>query len=633
MTRLQLFLASLSLSGFAAFVTPALAQTPSDPPPQEEQGRAVARLSLMNGDASVRRGDSGEWVAASVNAPLLAEDSIHVAPGGYAEVQFDHSNYLRVAGDSEARISTLDNGRYGVQVIKGLVTFRVLRQNSAMVEVATPQVAVRPGPGGAVRVELLAEGYSRISVRTGDADVFTPKGVEKIRPGSLMMVRGSAQDPEFQVTAAAVPDEWDQFNDKRDRDLLAAKAYQYVSPEVSGAEDLDQYGHWATDAQYGSVWVPTVAADWAPYRSGRWVWEDFYGWTWVAYEPWGWAPYHYGSWYHRAGLGWAWYPGAVNRHHYWRPALVAFFGYGGFGVGIGGGIGWVPLAPFEVYRPWYGRGWYGGRNVVVNNVTVVNNTNITNIYRNARVAGGVHGVASQEFTGGKFGAIRPLGSQQLQSASLMRGALPVQPSQANLRFSERTPTAIGSSRAPVTQNFASRMQTGSTRTPFTQQQSAFNGISRSGAQGAAAVTGTANSGGWQRFGSTPNSTRSAASAPPRPTQQSFASPSAGGTSSSAGWQRFGQPSGSTSARPQAPQQQQRSYSAPSYQAPQQRYSAPPQRYSAPQSSGRPVQVAPPMVQQRSAPAPSYSRPSGGSSAPARSSGGSSHSSGQGHSRR
>ncbi len=620
MTRLQLFLASLSLSGFAAFVTPALAQGPAEQPPAEEPGRAVARVSLMNGDASVRRGDSGEWVAATVNAPLLAEDSIHVAPGGYAEVQFDHSNYLRVAGDSEARISTLDNGRFGVQVIKGLVTFRVLRQNAAMAEVATPQVAVRPGPGGAVRVELLAEGYSRISVRAGEADVFTPKGVEKIRPGSMMMVRGTAQDPEFQMTAAAVPDEWDQFNEKRDRDLLAAKSYQYVSPEVSGAEDLDNYGHWATDAQYGSVWVPTVGADWAPYRSGRWVWEDFYGWVWVAYEPWGWAPYHYGSWYYRTGLGWAWYPGPVNRHHYWRPALVAFFGHGGFSVGIGyGGIGWVPLAPFEIYRPWYGRGWYGGRTTIVNNVTVVNNTNITNVYRNARVTGAVSGVTAQDFTGGRFGTIRPVGAQQLQSASLMRGAVPVQPTAANLRFADRTTTTFGT-RAAANQNFASRMSAQSTRTPFAQQQAAFNGVSRAAAapvsrpMAGTTSAGTANHGGWQRFGSTPATTQrmSQPTAGTRP-----ATSYSGTTSQSAGWQRFGQPSGGATGQSVQPQRQ---YSAPA---------APQQRYSAPQSSGRAVQVAPPMVQQRSAPAPAPSR---SSSAPARSSGGS-RSAGQSHPKR
>ena len=39
-------------------------------------GRGVARVSLMNGDVSVSRGDSGDALAAAVNAPLMAEDRL-----------------------------------------------------------------------------------------------------------------------------------------------------------------------------------------------------------------------------------------------------------------------------------------------------------------------------------------------------------------------------------------------------------------------------------------------------------------------------------------------------------------------------------------------------------------------------
>ncbi len=52
------------------------------------------------------------------------------------------------------------------------------------------------------------------------------------------------------------------------------------------------------------------------------------------------------------------------RYPYWAPAYVGFFGFGpGLGIGVGfgfGGVGWVALAPFEVFHPWWGRGFYGG---------------------------------------------------------------------------------------------------------------------------------------------------------------------------------------------------------------------------------------------------------------------------------
>src|SRR5271155_2555908 len=90
------------------------------PDPQDQPGQPVARLGVINGDASVRRGDSGDWVAAIVNAPLMAGDSVSVGPGGSAEMQLDFANFFRIGSDSEIRISQLDNGRQQVQVSRGL---------------------------------------------------------------------------------------------------------------------------------------------------------------------------------------------------------------------------------------------------------------------------------------------------------------------------------------------------------------------------------------------------------------------------------------------------------------------------------------------------------------------------------
>src|SRR5256885_15152465 len=116
------------------------------------------------------------------------------------------------------------------------------------------------------------------------------------------------------------------------------------------SEDLDSYGRWVDVAPYGRVWSPSNAGpDLAPYREGRWVWEDWYGWTWVSSDPWGWAPYHYGRWFNSSPYGWCWSPGPAYGRHYWSPALVAFFGFGGFCVGLGfcgAGIGWGAPRPF-----------------------------------------------------------------------------------------------------------------------------------------------------------------------------------------------------------------------------------------------------------------------------------------------
>ncbi len=265
---------------------------------------------------------------------------------------------------------------------------------------------------------------------------------------------------------------FDRWNDDRDRYIENSQSYRHVSPAISGAEDLDQNGRWVNDPNYGSVWQPTVGADWAPYQNGRWVWEDYYGWTWVSYDSWGWAPYHYGRWFWGVG-GWAWYPGPVFAQPYWAPAYVGFFGFGGgLGVGVGfgfGGVGWVALAPFEAFHPWWGRGFYGGFGAggFANHTTIVSNANVYNSFRNARVTGGAIGVSTSAF--GRGGQYAALNRTQLQSAGLVHGVLPVAPDRSSLRLSDRS--VSGRYPQARSQSFASRMQAPRvSHTSFEQQQ-------------------------------------------------------------------------------------------------------------------------------------------------------------------
>ena len=353
----------------------------------------------MNGGVSVAHGNAGELAGAAINAPLVTSDRVLTGANARAEVQFDAANMARLAPSTEVRMGELEYKRYQVQIAQGLVTFRVLRDNDAQVEISTPTVSVHPLRQGTYRVSVSPDGLTEITVRSGEAEVASPTGTEALHAGQSMMSRGSPSDPEFRTAAAPPPDDWDRWNADRDRVFENyGAAARNMPPDVYGGEDLGQYGYWTYDPAYGNVWVPYQDPDWAPYRDGRWSYIDYYGWSWVPYEPWGWAPYHYGRWY-RGSFGWGWYPGAFGPRQYWSPALVGFFGWGapGFGASFGFGfgfanVGWVPLAPFEAFHPWYGRG-FGG----FNNTVIVNNTNITNVYRNARFTGAVTSVRAGDF--------------------------------------------------------------------------------------------------------------------------------------------------------------------------------------------------------------------------------------------
>jgi hypothetical protein len=483
---------------------------------EEEPGRGVARLSLINGDVSVRRGDSGDWVAAAVNAPLVVSDSVLTGENSRAEIQLDWANMLRLGHNAEVKLSELENRRYQVQVARGTVMLSVVRDSDAEVEVSTPTVSVRPLRKGSFRVQVTPDGATEVTVRDGRAEVYTPRGVETLREGRTMIVRGTAADPEYQIVAEAGRDEFDRWNEERDRRLVRSKSYQYVSRDIYGADDLDYHGRWVYDPPYGWVWVPYgVGPGWAPYRYGRWSWIDWYGWSWVDYHPWGWAPFHYGRWYHHARWGWSWYPGVYHHRHYWRPAMVAFFGVnvGGVHLGFGfGRVGWVPLAPYEPYYPWYGHRWYGGyrnRTYIDNSIRVVNNVNIRNVYRNARVNDGVTIIDSQQFVRGQRG--RPLRTTdaELRQAHLVQGPVPITPGNESVRFSDRAARVSRVDRPEPGRFYTRRQPSEVARVPFADQRRGMEtavrrtfGESARAQQPAAAVGGAIPRGGdasgWRR---------------------------------------------------------------------------------------------------------------------------------------
>lgn len=506
----------------------------------EDPGRGVARISVVNGDVSVRRGDSGDWVAAAVNAPLVVEDTLATGPNSRAEVQFDYANMLRLSSNAEARFTELEHRRYQVQLARGLAEFSVLRDSDAEVDISTPTVSVRPSKRGRYRIHVM-EDQTEITVRSGEVEVYTPTGVERVTSGRSILVRSGAAGPEFQAVNAMPRDEFDRWSEDRDRKLERTAGYRYVSPSIYGVEDLDAHGRWVYDPPYGWVWVPRVSPGWAPYSHGRWVWQDWYGWTWVGYEPWGWAPYHWGRWYH-GHHGWCWYPGVVHRVHYWRPALVAFFGFGVGNVHVGfgfGRVGWVPLAPYEPYYPWYGRHIYHGyRRGFADRSIHITNVNIYNTYRNARVHRGVSGIDAHHFGRGRHNIVR-VGDRDIRQAGLVRGRLPLAPDRASLRFADRevrhTPRATGRE----TRFFSRRQAAPVERVSFAEQRRAIqNEGRRSGPRLASAEGAQGGQGertGWRRAGE-PSRQRQTAAPAARETLRRNQPAERGGS----GWRRLGE---------------------------------------------------------------------------------------------
>lgn len=342
-----------------------------------------ARLSLIQGDISVRTADSGnEWFAASINLPLMPGDKVWVPEEGRAEIQIIGGTYLRADENTDVEITNLnresDNAVTQIALPQGriYVKYRKFGAENSVFQVDTPTVSAMAY--GSARFEVNADesGYTEVSVIDGSVYVENTYGNTKVSAGDMLSI---GPDGYADISPRRPRDEWLSWNMSRDA-LLArsVSSSRYLPPALDVySGDFDEYGRWVHTPDYGYVWTPRlVAKTWAPYRSGRWVWMNG-DYVWISFEPWGWAPYHYGRWAFSAGIGWCWVPPARNAV-FWAPGFVAWINTPAY-------ISWVPLAPGEIY---YGYGYYGPHSINMRTVNI-KTINVTNVYINSRVAHGV----------------------------------------------------------------------------------------------------------------------------------------------------------------------------------------------------------------------------------------------------
>ncbi len=405
----------------------ASAQDQDDPPAR------VARLGYMEGSVSFRPAGEDDWVGAVPNRPMTTGDQLWTDQGSRAEVQLG-SAVLRLAPNTGFSFLDLDDDTVQLQLTSGAIYVTVRRLNNEDdFEIDTPNQAFTIFQPGHYRVEVGADGsYTVISVRAGDGQSTGGGQSYELRGGQRATLSGTDQ-LYADVEELYAPDDFDSWSEGRDHRYDFSRSAQYLSRDVVGFDDLDDYGDWRDDPSYGHVWFPNrVEVGWAPYHTGHWAWIPPWGWTWVDDASWGYAPFHYGRWVSVGGR-WGWVAGPVAVQAVYAPALVVFIG-GGPG-GFGGNVGWFPLGPREVYVPSYhvSEAYVTRVNISsttvnvtqVTNVyrtTIVNNTtNITNVtYVNRRVQGAVVVVPQHAFTSAQpvAQARVNVSAQQIASASV-----------------------------------------------------------------------------------------------------------------------------------------------------------------------------------------------------------------------
>ena len=382
-----------SIAGLAAAILLLLPFAPRVAAQDYDQGyndqdppTRAGRIGYVEGSVSFQPGGEGDWVTAVPNRPLTVGDNLWVDSDSRAEVQIG-STSIRLGPQTSITFLDLSDNVTQLRLSLGSVIFRVRNDGSDnAIEVDTPNLAFNVTSPGEYRLDVNENGDQTIAqVYEGEGQITGAGDSYRLMAGQRGTFSGVDQ-LSYDVDQIGRQDDFYRWVRSRDERQDRFRSARYVSTEMTGYEDLDDYGRWDNIRGYGYVWTPVgVPYDWAPYRYGHWVYIAPWGWTWVEDEPWGFAPFHYGRWaYVRSH--WCWVPGPVVVRPVYAPALVAFIGGGGFsiGIGVGSGVGWFPLAPGEVYVPWYRTSPRYVQNVNVTN-TRVNVVQVTNVYNNYTV--------------------------------------------------------------------------------------------------------------------------------------------------------------------------------------------------------------------------------------------------------
>jgi hypothetical protein len=382
MKSLKFLALGVFLIGLFMLQAPGRAMAQDQDSDQDPPSR-VARLNYSTGSVSFQPGGEGDWVDVDSNRPLTTGDNLWADKGARAELHVG-STAIRMSSETSLTFLDLDDHWTQLRLSLGSALLHVRHLDDGdNFEVDTPNLAFAIQAAGEYRIDVNSDGNETVTtVWHGRGQATGGGNSYDVVAGQRARFDGTDQ-LDHEIGQIGSSDDFSNWSFERDKREDGAESANYISPEVTGYEDLDDHGRWHYVAGYGTVWTPVgIASDWAPYRYGHWVWVEPWGWTWVEDEPWGFAPFHYGRWAYASNT-WCWVPGPVVVRPVYSPALVAFVGGGGFHVAVGGApVGWFPLGPGEVYVPPYrvSRRYVDRVNLTNTRVNITQVTNVYNIY-------------------------------------------------------------------------------------------------------------------------------------------------------------------------------------------------------------------------------------------------------------
>ncbi|HKR22283.1 MAG TPA: FecR domain-containing protein, partial [Pyrinomonadaceae bacterium] len=182
--RLQASLLLLLLTLLSINIT---ARADDDDEPDDYDVKArVVRISLISGEANVKRTDSKDWERVQLNYPVVEGDTLATTKDSRLELQFDARNFVRFAENTVVRVITLRDEGTALSVIEGTVTVRLAKfdRGREYFEIDAPRSTLAAEKPGLYRIDVPPEGRVRLTVRDGgSARIYSDTSGFSLRDG------------------------------------------------------------------------------------------------------------------------------------------------------------------------------------------------------------------------------------------------------------------------------------------------------------------------------------------------------------------------------------------------------------------------------------------------------------------
>src|ERR1700730_15626128 len=217
------------------FVTPKARADEGDPPSR------VARISYLDGNVSLQPGGTGDWGAAAKNRPVTVGDKIWADKDSRVELQAGQAT-IHVGSMTALSFLNLDENITQMRLAEGAINFRVreLREGD-LYEVDTPNLAFTVKQAGVFRIDVNENGDStRVTAIRGEGEVTASGKTFAVHAGERAEFNGT-DNVEYTVAQAPGPDGLDRWANERDLREDTSTSARYVSRDVPGYSDLDDY--------------------------------------------------------------------------------------------------------------------------------------------------------------------------------------------------------------------------------------------------------------------------------------------------------------------------------------------------------------------------------------------------------